>query len=314
MPHPIKDPMVPSTLILGELTVLNKQRHWEEIHEYLERNIALCKWSFTLPKGSGHETYFAHGNGGTYFVKVNAVVHRYEILASAGLTPDVLSAGHLEGGATIMVQTYVPGKPPTSKDLQFHLEQVARILRKVHHNSNLQRTLLPCRSEGYRNAAFNALALLRNQWEPCQHQAGDAAILVEKSLDRIAEIIGQISGQGLVACHNDICNSNWILAPDGQLFLIDLESMSLGDPACDVGALLWWYYPSIMRGRFLKASGYPIDRGFLLRMQVNHAMHSLRISLPRASSFDTFVHSSFATSLANLKAVLANKENPQGYD
>ena len=42
--------------------MLNKQRHWEEIHEYLERNIALCKWSFTLPKGSGHETYFAHGN------------------------------------------------------------------------------------------------------------------------------------------------------------------------------------------------------------------------------------------------------------
>jgi thiamine kinase-like enzyme len=282
--------------------MLNRQQHRKEIQNYLEGNIAFCEWSFTLPKGKGHETYFAHGKGVTYFVKVNAEVARYEILASEGLTPEVVSVGHLEDGATILVQSYIPGESPTRKDFQFHLDKVARIVRDVHQNSRLQRILSPAGFNNCRDAAFSALNSLRNQWELYKFEVGNEATCVEDSLDGIAEIIVQIHGDGLVASHNDICNANWILTANGQLFLVDLEAMSLGDPAADVGALLWWYYPPIMRERFLEISGYPIDRWFRLRMQVNLAMHSLRISLPRVNSFDAFVPSSLATSLVNLTA------------
>src|SRR5258708_37423936 len=89
--------------------------------------------------------------------------------------------------------------------------------------------------------------------------------------------------------------------------------MSLGDPVQDVGALLWWYFPPAMRQRFLEIAGYPIDRDFQLRMQVNIATHSLRISLPRENSFDTLKPSSFGASLSDLKAVLAGEQHP-GYD
>ena len=95
-------------------------------------------------------------------------------------------------------------------------------------------------------------------------------------------------GTGLVASHNDICNANWLLSPDGALYLIDLEAMSLDDPAVDIGATLWWYYPPGLRGKFLVMAGYINDTSFERRMQVRMAMHCLNIILPREQSFDEF--------------------------
>ena len=45
----------------------------------------------------------------------------------------------------------------------------------------------------------------------------------------------------------------------GELYLIDLESMSLDDPALDIGATLWWYYPPELRQRFLEIAGQASD-------------------------------------------------------
>jgi thiamine kinase-like enzyme len=75
--------------------------------------------------------------------------------------------------------------------------------------------------------------------------------------------------------HNDICNANWLLTPQGRLYLIDLELMSLDDPAVDIGATLWWYYPPELRRRFLEVVGYADDESFRIRMRVRMAMHCL---------------------------------------
>jgi len=69
-------------------------------------------------------------------------------------------------------------------------------------------------------------------------------------------------GAGLVSSHNDICNANWLIAADGQVYLVDLEAMSLDDPAQDMGALLWWYYPPESRRTFLEIAGYQYDEPF----------------------------------------------------
>jgi thiamine kinase-like enzyme len=118
----------------------------------------------------------------------------------------------------------------------------------------------------------------------------------------------------VVASHNDICNANWLISADGQLYLIDLEAMTLDDPALDIGATLWWYYPPPLRQRFLEIAGYANDEAFQLRMSVRMAMHCLHIILPREQSFDRFAPDNFEAALADFKALVAGRENPQGYE
>jgi aminoglycoside phosphotransferase (APT) family kinase protein len=255
-----------------------------------------------------------HGPGHTFFVKIGASVPRYEVLASEGVTPEVVSVGHLEDGSSILVQSYVAGKKPARRDFQTHLAKFATTIGKAHQSPRLKSILPPASTEGYREAALQTLIHVKNRWELHESNVPDEAAHVEESLDRLAQMIPQLAGTGLVASHNDICNANWILTEDQHLYLVDLETMSLGDPAYDLGALLWWYYPPAIWPRFLEIAGYVIDNDFRLRMQVNLAMHSLSIALPRQDSFDTFNPSSFCASLTDLKAVLAGEGNPRGAD
>ena len=90
--------------------------------------------------------------------------------------------------------------------------------------------------------------------------------------------------------------------------------MSLDDPACDIGAMLWWYYPPELRHRFLVIVGYANDEQFQIRMRVQAALHCLAITFPREQSFDEFDPNSFAESLTDFRAILSGKENPEGYD
>jgi thiamine kinase-like enzyme len=137
---------------------------------------------------------------------------------------------------------------------------------------------------------------------------------VDEGLGYLREQVQDFQGAGLVASHNDICNANWLISADGRLYLIDLESMSVDDPALDVGATLWWYYPPELRERFLILTGYANDEAFGHRMQVRMAMHWLHIILPREQSFDEFDAASFDESLTDFRAVLAGQENPELYE
>lgn len=290
-----------------------RQQHWPEVRRYLKAHISPGAWTFTLPEGSGHETYMAHGAGGDYFVKLGAFVPAYELLAADGLTPEVLSAGSLEDGVPIVVQRYVAGHKPAHADFQNHFERVAEIVRAVHHHSRLQQSLPLVHDTGYQNAAARALSKLRQQWERYKLQVRSAIQVVEDGLAQLASGIANIRGSGLVASHNDICNANWIVGEEGRWYLIDFEAIAWDDPARDLGALLWWYYPPAMWPRFLNLVGYPDDAAFRSRMQVRMAMHCLQIILPRADSFDSFAPDRFGEALTDFRAVLAGEENPQGY-
>jgi thiamine kinase-like enzyme len=107
---------------------------------------------------------------------------------------------------------------------------------------------------------------------------------------------------------------NWLFASDGKVYVIDLDAMSVDDPALDMGALLWWYYPPELRGRFLDIAGYHYDDEFKLRMQIRMAMHCLHITLPREESFDDFDPNEYEEWLTDFRAILNGEENPQGYN
>ena len=292
----------------------NRQQHQQEVQVFLQQHFAHQSWELTLPHGSGHETYFAQGNGHTFFIKLGVQAAKYQVMASMGLTPPVLAAGYLGDGTSIVVQPYINGKRPSQRDYRTHLEQFASTIHQLHQNAELKQVLPEAASDLYSVVGLEVLTHLQQKWECYKSQVLEVAVFIDESLDYLREQVMDFQGAGLVASHNDICNANWLLATTGQLYLIDLESMSLDDPAVDIGATLWWYYPPRLRRRFLAKAGYPNDPAFERRMQVRMAMHCLNITLPREQSFDDFEPAAFAESLIDFKAILAGKENPQGYD
>jgi thiamine kinase-like enzyme len=292
----------------------NRQEHQQEVRRFLQNHLSIHDWTFSLPRGTGAETYVVRGDERDYFVKVSAPVERYLAMAEIGLTPPVLASGKLESGSSIMVQPLIAGRKPSRKDYWDQLENVAALIRQMHHAPRVRETLPPASSNLHKDAGLQVLDDIRQRWEFYKPQVPNIAEFVDKSLDHLTGQINQFPGEGLVSSHNDICNMNWLFASDGKIYIIDLDAMSMDDPALDLGALLWWYYPPELRVRFLEIAGYRYNDEFKLRMQIRMAMHCLHITLPRAESFDEFDPDEYEEWLTDFRAILEGKENPQGYN
>jgi thiamine kinase-like enzyme len=292
----------------------SRYQHRQEVAAFLQRHLTDQRWELALPSsGRGHETYVAQSKGASYFIKLGARVARYEVMASLGLTPAVIASGYLEDGTSILVQPYIEGRHPSWEDFRHYLPTIAAVVNEMHHSQALRETLPTGSSETYRDVGLAAVRRVRHKWDLYRAQVPMVADEVDETLAHLQREIRGLAGAGLMASHNDICNGNWLIASDGKVYLVDLEAMSLDDPAHDMGALLWWYYPPETRRAFLEIAGYRYDAAFRNRMRVRMGLHCLDILLPRTGSFDRFEAASFAEGLADFRAVAAGRENPQGY-
>jgi thiamine kinase-like enzyme len=270
-------------------------------------------WILTLPAGTGHETYIARSEEEAYFIKLGVQSERYEAVASAGLTPSLITHGVLGDGTSYIIQPFIQGRKPSRQDYRQYLDAFASIISYLHKSEDVKRTLPARPFDNFRDAGLTVLEEIRKKWEPLKRLVPNDSAFVDGSIELIRDQLLGFSGSGLAASHNDICNANWLLSDDGNLYLIDLDSMSLDDPTLDIGATLWWYYPPELRPRFLEITGHLDDAEFQDRMRVRMAMHFLNIELPRPNSYDQFKPEFFGDYLVDFKAALSGKENPQGY-
>jgi thiamine kinase-like enzyme len=220
----------------------------------------------------------------------------------------------LESGVSIIVQPFVPGRTPSRADYRDRLVDVAELLRNVHHNPRLQKALPAPLTRSHKDAGLQALSHLQQKWNLYKAQVPSVGNFIDQSLKHLARQINQFSSEGLVVSHGDICNANWLFAADDRIYLLDFESMAMDDPAFDLGALLWWYYPPRLRQEFVEIAGYRYDDEFRFRMQTRMAMHCLSITLPREESFDSFDANTYSEALNDFRTILNGEENPQGYD
>ena len=294
-------------------TMQSRQELRQEIRGFLERQLSIQSGTFSLPEGSGKETYVVETSQRNYFVKVGAPIERYVVMAKIGLTPPVLAHGQLESGDSVIVQPFVSGRKPSQRDYRDQLESVAELIYRMHNDEKVRKIQPPASSDLHKDVGSCALRQLHGTWEHYKAQVQDLAAFVDHSLMRLAQQIDDFSTEGLVASHNDICNANWLFADDGSIYLVDFDSMSLDDPALDLGALLWWYYPPELRRRFLEIAGYRYNDELVFRMQVRMSMHCLHIALPREGSYDIFSPDHFRDRLEDFRASLEGKQNPKGY-
>lgn len=263
--------------------------------------------------GTGHETYFVESDRQSWFVKLGAITQRYQILAELGLSPQVITCGHLEDGTSILVQQRVTGRKPSRNDFYTHWQKFALTIQRTHHCKKLQQSLPQPPSSSFRDAGLRILSEVQQRWMKHAHQLPQFAGYINEKIAFLKTRVERFSGYGLVASHNDVCNGNWIVTLEGNLYLLDLDSMSMDDPALDLGAILWWYYPPEMRRDFLNIAGYPYDEKFSHRMNIRMAIHNLNIILPRDNSFDRLTIERFEDVLEDFRAVIDGQENPKGY-
>ncbi|MFK7800826.1 MAG: phosphotransferase family protein [Anaerolineae bacterium] len=234
-------------------------------------------------------------------------------MAAAQLTPPILATHTLPSGQSLLIQQKVDGQTPSRQDFQTHLKTFAAVLHQTHQNEDLKKLLLPNEPHSHKYLAQTAFNHVAGKWRDYRPQLHDLADKVDRELARLREEIKTIEGEGVVASHNDSCNDNWLITGANEVFLIDLDSMTLDDPAVDLGALLWWYYPPEMRGRFLVQMGYQYDDQLKKRMRIRMSIHCLNILLPRENSFDQFDPNGFASQIVDFFAVANGNKNPQGY-
>jgi thiamine kinase-like enzyme len=289
-------------------------QHREEVLVFLRDHLTGHRWTLALPSsGRGQETYIAQSNGDSYFIKLGAHLPRYQVMASLDLTPAMIVSGYLADGTSILVQPYIEGRNPSWQDFRQFLPRIAASVNKTHGSQALRSILPTALSEAYKDVGLAAVRRIQQKWELHRAQVPKVANDVDEALAHLKQEIQGFVGSGLVASHNDICNGNWLIAADGKVYLVDLEAMSLDDPAHDMGSLLWWYYPPELRPGFLESAGYPYNEAFRKRMRVRMALHCLDILLPRVGSFDRFHADTIAEDLVDFRAVVAGRENPQGY-
>ncbi len=224
--------------------MLERQEHLQEVRSYLQKHFSVQDWTFLLPRGSGRETYFARGNEHGYFVKVGAPVENYLAMAEIGLTPPVLSLGKLESGVPILVQPLIRGRMPSRLDFQNQWKRVATLIHTMHNSPRVRSVLDPACSNLHKDAGQQAFNNLLQKWERYKSQVPEVLSFVDDSLAELALEIRQFTKEGLAASHNDICNGNWLFASDGNIYIIDLDSMSMDDPALDHGCPAMVVLPS----------------------------------------------------------------------
>jgi len=294
---------------------LSRENHKAAVLAFLQQTFPGYAWKLTRPPhGTGQEAYFSRHRDDEYFIKLGAHVERYQVMSVLGLAPRVIGAGWLSDGTTILVQEKVAGHLPSRQDFHLFLEQFAQAIRTTHHSEALKRLLPPQPTESFKAAGLEVLTQVEQRWHKFKPAVPACAAYVDESLAELRTQVSQFQGSGLIASHNDVCNGNWLVTPEGRVYLLDYESMSLDDPAQDLGAILWWYYPPHLRPRFLEIAGYRDDDEFRQRMRIRMALHCLNIILPRENSFDQFDAEAFDKDLEDFRAVMAGRENPQGYE
>jgi thiamine kinase-like enzyme len=292
----------------------SRNQHRMEVLSFLSRNVSNQAWEITLPPhGTGNETYFARSNRQTCFIKLGAHTDRYQVMSKLGLSPQIITLGNLEDGTSILVQQRIDGQKPSHKDFHRYLKKFAESIKKTHQSEDLKRILPKRSSPRYKDVGLEILGEVEQRWGKRESEVPTFAGYVNEKITYLKNQLDQFTGDGLVASHNDICNGNWLVSSDEKLYLLDYESMALDDPALDIGAILWWYYPPELRDEFLEITGYNHDERFRDRMRIRMAIHNLNIIIPREKSFDPFTAETFGEALMDFRAVVEGRDNPQGF-
>lgn len=215
-------------------------------------------WEIRPAGGVTGEAFYACHGKEKLFLKRNSSPF-LAVLSAEGIVPKLVWTRRLENGDTITAQEWIHGRKLEPHDMR--REPVAKLLNKIHRSKALLRML-------YRIGITPSLphVLVRNLENTLPERFLHNP-LIKRTIHYLKQNLERVEPERLAVCHGDVNHNNWLLTEDNDLYLIDWDNAMIGDPAIDIGPLLYWYIPEDEWEDWLRNYGVVPDENLNFRLR-----------------------------------------------
>lgn len=217
------------------------------------------EWTIVPAGGLTGDAYVAEKNNKRLFLKRNSSPF-LAVLSAEGIVPKLIWTKRLKNGDVITAQEWLEGRKLEPEEMQ--KEQVAHILHKIHHSSELLHMLMrlgkrPVTAEA---SLFNLKNILKANTLIIKND------VISEALEHLNKLLYATKQQKHVVCHCDLNHNNLIVTNENKLYLVDWDNATIADPIIDFGLLLKLYIPKSNWETWLKKYGITKNKQLLKRM------------------------------------------------
>lgn len=188
-------------------------------------------------------------------------------LSGEGITPRLIWSKRTPHGDVITAQEWLEGRVLTAEEMME--PEVAALLRQVHQSTNLLQMMQRIQGKEYNPEQFIEDYLTHLQFDL---QSNQFLSTIVRYLQQTSELIMET---GKTVCHGDLNRRNFMLSDDGELYLVDWESVRLADPISDLTMLLVQYVPVSRWTEWLDMYGAHVSTTMYQRMEWYSLMNCL---------------------------------------
>ncbi|MBN6889391.1 thiamine kinase-like enzyme [Cytobacillus horneckiae] len=215
-------------------------------------------WEIVPAGGATGEAYYAQHEEQRLFLKRNSSPF-LAVLSAEGIVPKLVWTKRMENGDVFTAQQWMNGSELKASEM--NNERVARLLKKIHSSKPLLGMLTRLGK-----SAINPETVLKALLKGIDRDLKDQED-IHKSIHFLKEKVDFLSCEEKTVCHCDVNHNNWLLTEDNQLYLIDWDGAVIGDPAIDLGTLLYSYIPVDEWADWVKRYGLELTDDLRLRMK-----------------------------------------------
>lgn len=204
-----------------------------------------------------------HTNDAVYITKEALSAQQSEILADEFRILEYLSGTYMENNIPKVLRSektnafyeeYINGKTLTDILCQntFSAElcdELISVIKKLHSVDKSPMLTLKTECVSWKEYILNTLAT----YEEKITRSSLDSILFKKVFEFEHSILGSLPNisDETVILHNDLNTSNIIVNDDGNMYLIDFERWTVGDPLKEISKLIWWFRKDKKSGDYI---------------------------------------------------------------
>ena len=215
-------------------------------------------WEIIPAGGATGAAYFAQHDEQRLFLKRNSSPF-LAVLSAEGIVPKLIWTKRLENGDVITAQQWLNGRE--LKSFEMEEDRVAKLLYKIHRSKPLLNMLMRLGKTPLQPETL--LSILKGEMD----EGLSKLPIVVAALEFLTKELQNIEYQDKVVCHCDVNHNNWLLSKNNQLYLIDWDGAVIGDPAIDIGLLLYSYIPKENWKDWCERYSLPLTSHLKLRMK-----------------------------------------------
>ncbi|CAH0149126.1 hypothetical protein SRABI133_00663 [Peribacillus simplex] len=227
------------------------------------------EWDISPAGGATGEAFIAEKEGQKLFLKRNSSPF-LAVLSAEGIVPKLMWTKRLENGDVITAQHWMEGRELSQQEM--NNIRVAKLLQKIHQSDPLLSML-----KRLGKSPLRPESILTDIETGLSSDVTDIPI-IKQAIHFLQNNLLLIECDEKVVCHCDVNHNNWLMTDTDGLFLIDWDGAVIGDPAIDLGILLYSYVPREEWNQWLARYGKKLDAGLEMRMKW-HTVSQLVLSI-----------------------------------